>query len=390
MIIWIFVLEYSAFTFYMGVKEMPEQGGIERLIRTCLSDFGGYSVRKSAEELKEEFGFAPDKVLKLDANENPYGCSPRVNRALASCGEINIYADARQRELSDLLSGYTGVSSEKIVSGNGSCELIDLLFRLFVEPGDEVIVTVPTFIMYAFSAHICNATLNEVPRKRDFSLNVDAIKGAINKRTKMIFVDNPNNPTGNLASREEILELLDTGLPVIVDEAYYEFGGNTMAPMMKDYDNLMVLRTFSKWAGLAGLRIGYGMFPSLVADCLMRIKLPYNVNVAAIIAVRESLKDMDYLMGNVSAIIQERERMLGKLRETEFLDPLPSRANFILCRVEDGMASKIYQNLQREGVQVRYFSTPLLKDYIRISVGKPEHTDILVGALQKIGEGTNG
>ena len=363
---------------------------MEKYIRPGLATFGGYSARKSAEELNEELGFALARLIKMDANENPYGCSPRVNRALGSCGEINIYADARQQELRDLLAGYTGVSAEKIVSGNGSCELIDLLFRLFIEPGDEVIVTLPTFIMYAFSAHICNASLKELPRNEDFSLNVDAIKRAINKKTKVIFIDNPNNPTGNLAKREDILRLLDTGLPVVVDEAYYEFGGDTMAPMMKDYDNLMVLRTFSKWAGLAGLRIGYGMFPPLVADYLMRVKPPYNVNVAAIIAVRESLNDMDYLMQNVRAIIRERERLLGKLQEFEFLEPFPSWANFILCRVKDGMASRLYQKLQWEGIQVRYFSTPLLKDYIRISVGKPEHSDILVGALHKIGEVTNG
>lgn len=363
---------------------------IEKYIRPGLATFGGYSARKSEEELKEELGFAPSRVIKLDANENPYGCSPRVNRALGSCGEINIYADARQQELKDLLAGYTGVDADKIVSGNGSCELIDLLFRLFVEPGDEVIVTVPTFIMYAFSAHICNATLKEVPRKADFSLNVDAIKSAISDRTKMIFVDNPNNPTGNLASREEILELLDVGLPVVVDEAYYEFGGETMAPMMKDYDNLMVLRTFSKWAGLAGLRIGYGMFPSRVADYLMRVKPPYNVNVAAIIAVRESLQDMDYLMGNVRAIIEERERMFDRLKQIEFLEPFLSWANFVLCLIKDRRAYTVYQKLQREGIQVRYFSTPLLKDYLRISVGKPEHTDRLIGALHKIGEETNG
>ncbi|MDD5510276.1 MAG: histidinol-phosphate transaminase [Dehalococcoidales bacterium] len=369
---------------------MSGDGGIERLIRPGLVAFGGYSARKSSENLVGELEVPLESVIKLDANENPYGCSPRVNRALASYREINTYADAGQQELSRLIEGYTRISAGHIVSGNGSCELIDLLFRLFVEPGDEVIVTAPAFIMYRFSAGICGGRLVEVPRDKGFGINVAAIKAAIGKRTRMIIIDNPNNPTGNLAAEKDILEIAATGLPLVVDEAYFEFAGETVAPLMGRYHNLMVLRTFSKWAGLAGLRIGYGLFPPIVADYLMKIKLPYNVNVAAIVAVRESLKDLDYLMDNVRAIIAERERLFNELKKFKFLEPFPSRANFILCSVLGAMAGELCDKLQRRGIQVRYFNTPVLKNYIRISVGKPEHTDILIRALQKIGEETNG
>ena len=369
---------------------MLGDGGIERLIRPGLVAFCGYSARKSPENLAGELEVPLESVIKLDANENPYGCSPRVNQALASCRDINTYADAGQQELSRLIEGYTGIGAGHVVSGNGSCELIDLLFRLFVEPGDEVIVTAPAFIMYRFSAGICNGRLVEVPRDSSFGINVAAIKAAISKRTKMIFIDNPNNPTGNLAAEKDILEIADTGLPLVVDEAYFEFAGETVAPLMDRYHNLMVLRTFSKWAGLAGLRIGYGLFPPIVADYLMKIKLPYNVNVAAIVAVRESLKDLEYLMDNVRAIIAERERLFSELKKFEFLEPFPSRANFILCSVLGAMAGDLCASLQGRGIQVRYFDTPVLKNYIRISVGKPEHTDILIRALQKIGEEMNG
>ena len=369
---------------------MSGDSGIERLIRPGLVAFDGYSARKSLENLEGELEVPLESVIKLDANENPYGCSPRVNQALVSCREMNTYADAGQQELSRLIEGYTGIGAEQIVSGNGSCELIDLLFRLFVDPGDEVIVTVPAFIMYRFSAGICSGRLVEVPRDNGFGINVEAIKAAISKRTKMILIDNPNNPTGNLAAQKDILEIAAAGLPVLVDEAYFEFSGETVAPLMDQYQNLMVLRTFSKWAGLAGLRIGYGLFPPIVADYLMKIKLPYNVNVAAIVAVRESLKDLDYLMGNVRAIIAERERLFSELKKLKFLKPFPSRANFILCSVLGGLAGELCQKLQKRGIQVRYFSTPVLQNYIRISVGKPEHTDILIRALQKIGEEING
>ena len=146
----------------------------------------------------------------------------------------------------------------------------------------------------------------------------------------------------------------------------------------------MVLRTFSKWAGLAGLRVGYGLFPPEIADYLLRIKIPYNVNVAALVAVQESLKDIDYLIGTVKAIIAERERLFGELEKIEWLKTFPSQANFILCLVLKGEAKELRQKLQEKGILVRYFEEPVLQNYIRISVGKPEHTDALIKVLKEI------
>jgi histidinol-phosphate aminotransferase len=161
-------------------------------------------------------------------------------------------------------------------------------------------------------------------------------------------------------------------------------------PLTDKYPNLMVLRTFSKWAGLAGLRVGYGIFPPAVVRCLMTIKLPYNVNAAAIVAVRESLRDIDYLMRNVDAIITERERLYQALKGCRLLAPFPSRANFILCRVAgEGKAWDLQRGLRRRGIMVRYFDTPRLRDYVRISIGRPEHSDTLLTALREIEEETN-
>jgi histidinol-phosphate aminotransferase len=151
----------------------------------------------------------------------------------------------------------------------------------------------------------------------------------------------------------------------------------------------MVLRTFSKWAGLAGLRIGYGLFPTKLADYLLKIKEPYCVNVAALVAVRESLKDIDYLMGRVKAIITERERLFSVLKKLKWLKPFPSQANFILCSVLAG-APQLQQELQTRGILVRYFDEPLLRDCIRISVGRPEENDILFETLNGLGEELNG
>ncbi len=363
---------------------MAEKEGIEKLIRPDLSGFGGYSAATSPETLEGKVEVPIESIIKLDANENPYGCSPRVNRALASYPNFNIYPDDGQAKIRKLLAGYCGVDANHIVASGGSNQLIDLILRLFLNPGEEVINLVPTFGIFRFSTLICGGKVVEVPRDDSFAVDVTAVKAAISKKTKVIFLVNPNNPTGTLTPRPELLEILDTGLPVVVDEAYVEFCRETVTPLIAKYENLMVLRTFSKWAGLAGLRVGYGLFPPRIADLLLKIKMPYNVNVAALVAVEESLKDMDYLKVNVDKIIAERGRLFEELKNIKGLKTIPSQANFILCRVEKGDARELKQKLQQKGILVRYFEEPRLKDYIRISVGKPEHTDALIKTLEHI------
>lgn len=364
---------------------MTEKTGIEKFIRPNLASFGGYSAATSPETLEGKVTVPVESIIKLDANENPYGCSPRVNQALATYPDFNIYPDDGQTRLRKLLGGYTGVAARHIVAGGGSNQLIDLILRLFISAGDEVINCVPTFGIYRFSAELCGGSLVEVPRKVNFAVNVRALKAAITQKTKIIFLANPNNPTGTLIPRSDMLEILDTGVPVVIDEAYYEFSRETVAPLVSQHSNLMVLRTFSKWAGLAGLRVGYGLFPPQIADYLLRIKMPYNVNVAALVAVEESLNDIDYLMANVQSILTERDRLFSELEKIEWLKPFPSQGNFILCEVLQGGARELRQELQNKGILIRgYFDQPLLRNFIRISVGKPEHTDALIKALKEI------
>jgi len=358
--------------------------GIEKFIRPDLATFGGYSPHTSPETLKGKVEVPVEDIIKLDANENPYGCSPKVSRALANYQYFNVYPDDGQTRLRKLLEGYSGVGAEHIVAGSGSNQLIDIVLRLFVRQGDEVINCVPTFPIYRFSTELCGGTLVEVPRDENFAVNVGAVKAAISPKTKIIILVNPNSPTGTIIPRRDILEILDTGLPVLVDEAYYEFSRQTVALLLGKYENLMVLRTFSKWAGLAGLRVGYGLFPPKIAGYLLKIKIPYNVNVAALVAVEESLKDINYLMSNIQSILVERDRLFNKLEKIKWLKPFPSQANFILCSVQKGEARELRQKLQAKGILVRYFEEPRLRNCVRISVGKPEHTDALIKALKEI------
>jgi histidinol-phosphate aminotransferase len=338
---------------------------LEKLIRPELVTMKSYAPVEPAEVLSQRAELPSSKVIKLDGNENPYGCSSKVYQALATYPYYHNYPDPEQSELRKALEKYTGLGRQHIVCGMGSDELIDLILRLFLEPGDEVINCPPTFGMYPFSTDVCGGRVVDVPRTEVFTLDMAGIKRALTEKTKAIFVASPNNPTG------------DT-------EAYFEFSNVTMAKLVPTYHNLIVLRTFSKWAGLAGLRIGYGFFPVEIGDYLLKIKQPYNANAAAQAAVLASLADIEYLRANVAKIVRERERLFGKLKELDWLKPYPSQGNFILCSLPEGKAEEIWQQLRKKGIFVRYFDTPKLKDCLRISVGRPEDTDALVKALKEV------
>ncbi len=363
---------------------MPEPEGIERLVRPFLKGFTGYSAATSPETLEGRVEVAVGDITKLDANENPYGCSPRVLRALADSRSLSIYPDDGQQVLRGLLAGYAGVPAKRVVAGHGSNTLIDLIVRLFVGEGDEVITCIPTFDLYRFSTEVCGGKVVNVEREADFSIDVKKINRAISGRTKLIFLASPNNPTGNAVPPEDIRHIAETGVPLVVDEAYYEFCGETVVPLTERYPNLMVLRSLSKWAGLAGLRVGYGVFPLRIAEYIMAIKVPYSISMAAEIAVRESMADLAYLQGKVRAIIAERDRLFAALKTIPWLKTYPSKANFIYCAVLEGSAAELHLELQRKGILVRYFDRPLLRNSIRVSVGKPEHTDALMKVLRAI------
>jgi histidinol-phosphate aminotransferase len=203
---------------------------------------------------------------------------------------------------------------EHIVAGAGSDELIDLATRMFVAPNEAILNFPPTFGMYAFLAEVQGARVVNLPRRSDFSLHLDGF-AAQARKARLIFVVSPNNPSGTPLSGEELGILLETGRPVVVDEAYAEFAGDSFVGLVPRYPNLMVLRTLSKWAGLAGLRIGYLVASPEIVEVALKAKQPYSVSVAAEAAALASLKDREWLMANVAKIVQERSRLASLLAE---------------------------------------------------------------------------
>ena len=245
----------------------------------------------------------------------------------------------------------------------------------------------PTFGMYAFDAAINAAEVIEVSRRPDFSLDMEAIMATVgDRRPKMAFLASPNNPDGSLVPPSFLERLLDLPIIVVLDEAYIEFAppGSSQLEQVLNRGNLAVLRTFSKWAGLAGLRVGYGAFPSSLIPHLRKVKQPYTVSVAASTAACVSLECVDELKAVGKRLVAERERLFAALLAIPYLDPYPSHANFILCRVEGRDGGKLKADLARSGILLRHFNTPALRDHIRISVGKPEHSDKLLAALAEL------
>ena len=366
-------------------RDLPVNGALG-LVREHLTAIDAYAPIEPPEVVAKELGISPDQIVKLDANENPYGPSPKVNAALASFEGYQYYPDPEQRAVRQAVASYAGVKPEQVVLGNGSDEMLDLCARLFLSPGDTLVNFPPSFGVYSFLGHIYDANIVHVERGEDFSLDIERAEREL-AGAKLAFVASPNNPTGNSLSREELERLLAPGAVIAVDEAYAEFAGESFADLVEGHDNLIVLRTFSKWAGLAGMRAGFAIVPEALAEVIWRVKIPYNLTVAAEQAILASLQDVPGLRANVDLIKAERERLYEELAAFSWLRPFPSSANFILFEVKGIAAKDVRAQLRQRGILVRYFDSPGLRNCIRVSVGRPRDTERFIEALTEIGAG---
>jgi histidinol-phosphate aminotransferase len=357
-------------------------------VRPEMDRMAEYVPGESQEAFSARTGIPIEQLIKLNSNESPYGPAREVMQALGSHNSYNNYPDTESSALRQALAEYVGVSSHHIVVSHGSNELINLLWHIFLSVGDNIICCPPTFSLYTFITTFCGAYVVEVPRTTDYEVDVDAVIQALTPETKLIVLCSPNNPTGNPVSEQDMLALLDTGRIVMVDEAYVEFADDPkgFAHLVPRYRNLVVMRTFSKWAGLAGLRIGYGIFPEWIVSYMRRAQCPFEVNLAGHIAAIETLKHLDYTLDKVHLIVQERKRLFKLLSSYPYLEPIPSQGNFILTRVDEDEVKmqQIRKAVESYGIMLRYFNHPYLRNYVRLTVGMPEHTDIIECALNTL------
>ncbi|MBL7721268.1 MAG: histidinol-phosphate transaminase [Chitinophagaceae bacterium] len=342
---------------------------LDKLVRENIKKMTPYSSARHE--------YAGEAAIFLDANENSFGSPLQQN--------YNRYPDPLQQKLKEKISNIKGVPIQNIFLGNGSDEAIDLLFRVFCEPGkDNAIVCPPTYGMYEVCAELNDVQAIKVPLLQSFQLDLDTIEKVIDSNTKLIFVCSPNNPTGNSVSKSDIEVLLNNfdGL-VVIDEAYINFARQkTFIPELTEYPNLVILQTLSKAWGLAGLRIGMAFAGQPVIDYLNKVKYPYNISTATQQLAIEALSNISSVNNWTKTTVEQREWMSKQLVTLAFVkNTYPSDANFILVKMQD--AKKVYDYLTRKGIIVRDRSNVILCDEcLRITIGTPDENNQLVDALK--------
>ncbi|MBT9314307.1 histidinol-phosphate transaminase [Leptothoe spongobia] len=327
--------------------------------------------------------------IYLDCNELPYPPSPKVVQAIVEAiPRLNRYPDTLGGSLRKALANYAGVAEQKVIIGNGSDDLIELIIKVFIAPGEEVVILDPTFPIYALSTRVMDGHPVIFRRMTDFGIDFQYIIENITSTTKAIFIANPNNPTGSLVARQDLMHLIENvDCLVVIDECYYEFSQETIADLVDVYENLLILRSFSKSFGLAGLRLGYSIANKNIIDYLYRATQIYPINSLALVAGAAALGDWEYISSKVRQVCQERDLLREKMEQMGFIVS-PSTANFLFVNTKPlGITSTNLSRILREqNIWVRDFGGKLGLDnyYFRTAIGTPAENQKLQAALNEL------
>ncbi|PID76470.1 MAG: histidinol-phosphate transaminase [Deltaproteobacteria bacterium] len=357
---------------------------VENLYRTGVTAMHSYTPIEPPDQIALRLGMPEAEIIKLDANENPYGAAAEVLDALGRAKYLSIYPDPAQKSVRQKIAEYAGCTPQNIVAGAGADELIDLLCRLVLNPGDKVLTFTPTFSYYRHVVELNSGIMVEKSREADYSIATSALEKISLDQVKMVLLCSPNNPTGNLLEPQILDFFLQKNILVVVDEAYYEFSQKTFARLVQKYEHLVILRTFSKCFGLAGLRVGYGIMSPVVQEAVMKIKPPYSVNMAAETALAVCIGQREKFWEQVRQINAARDKTIQALKAWQELEVYPSEANFILCRIKTMSAKRLCDLMEKRGILLRYFDTPQLKNHLRISVGTELQMDIFLHNFREI------
>jgi histidinol-phosphate aminotransferase len=342
-----------------------------------------YIPGRTAEDVARAYGISLDQVIKLGSNENALGPSPRAVEAIKRhLSEISVYPSPGYGDLKDALARYAGCSDERIIVGNGSDDLLNTLLRYLLVPGDQAVIPVPTYSYYEVIVEAGHGTCVYVDRAADFSIDVDAIIGALTERTKIVFLCAPNNPTGNAIEKAALKRLLrSTEALIVLDEAYAEFASESHIDLVNHFDNLMVSRTFSKAFGLAGLRLGYAVLDEELAHSYDRLMLAFSVNQLAVKGGIAALSDRTFLERTVSMVEKGRQYIREKLP----LKTYPSEANFVFVDAAPYNSRELSEYLLRRGIIIRNCDTfrGCSSSHLRITVGQPWQNTALIDAINE-------
>lgn len=343
-----------------------------------------YVPGKPIEEVKRELGL--EEVIKLASNENPLGPSPQaIDQMKEAITRVNIYPDGNVYNLKKSLSTKLGVSTDQLIFGNGSDELLVLLAQAFITGQDEVVMAETTFSEYEFATNIMGGKIIKVPLK-DYAHDLEAMAQAVSAKTKIVFICNPNNPTGTMVGRKEVekfLEEVPSDVLVVLDEAYYEYVDDNSYPesidYLEKYNNLIILRTFSKIYALGGLRIGYGIANQELIGYLNRVRQPFNVNSIAQVAALASLADQEHVEKSLEYNRQGKEYLYQQF-DNLGLEYIPTQANFIAVDVACDN-DKLFQEMLKKGIIIRSLSSFGYKTKIRVTIGLPEENKKFIKVL---------
>jgi len=360
---------------------------MKKLAREGVENLVPYPPGKPIEELERELGITGS--IKLASNENPLGPSPLATQAITDrLDALHRYPDGSGFYLKSKLSKKYSIPPDQIILGNGSNELIELVIRTFLSTEENVIQAFPTFLVYEKIVKGAGGQMISVPLS-NFKIDLDEISKAITSKTKMVFINNPNNPTGSVLSEEQMtcfLEDIPEDIVVILDEAYIEFVSDPAVAnglkLLEKRPLLVVLRTFSKLYGLAGLRIGYGFGSREVIDYMNRVRQPFNANTLAQTAANAALDDMAFVSQTLKLVREGLDYLYNGIQDMG-LKCIPTQANFFLIKVPLG-GKKTYELMLREGVIVRSMDSYGLPEYIRINVGLPKENERFIKTLRKI------
>jgi histidinol-phosphate aminotransferase len=362
--------------------------------RDILNEFNTYVPGRSKKEIMEAYGVKEEDIIKLGSNENPWGASPKAKQAIIdSIDEINRYPESNHEYLKEKIAEYAGVDQNQvIVGGDGADELFDVLAKALIDPGDEFIVHPPTYTYYeyVFKQHNAKAVYAKWIVDEN-KLDVDSVLENITDKTKAIFLCTPNNPTGGLIDREDIIRVIEaTDALVVIDEAYWEFAEVNNVDLLDKYDNVFIIRTFSKVMGLAGLRIGYGLSNPELLEKMSRIKPVFSVTVASQKAVIATLSDEKYIAESTRKAIAEREYLYDSINDIDSITIYKSKSNYLLMDIRKTgyTAAELSEKLMKKGVIVRDCTSfqQLDEYYIRISVETHEKNERFIEILKGIVE----
>lgn len=352
--------------------------------RSEITNLQPYKPGKPIEDVQREYGL--DKVIKLASNENPLGCSPKVKEAISNTlNDLSIYPDGNATKLKEKLAEFLNVNVDEILPTNGLDEMIDLIAKAYVNKGDEVIMADITFPRYIQTTEMMGGTPIIVPLK-DFTFDLDGILNKITDKTKMIWICNPNNPTGTIVTEKQLTTFLykvPKNILVLYDEAYREYATSEEYPQnsinfLKDYPNLLVMRTFSKVYGLAGIRVGYTVGDKHIIENINKVRGPFNVNILALEAAVAALKDNDFVKRSHDLNLEGKNYLYEEFNKMQFYYP-PSETNHIFVNIGKN-GQEAFIEMQKRGVIIR----PMAGDFIRVSIGSMEENKIFIETLKEV------